>query len=364
MKFISKELHASLKKGHLRVGDVLLVTRGSLGMTASVTKEFEDANINAQLVLLRGDNETIDSRYLFFVVSSPDFFNQVMSNSSGTAQPQLPITPLKRLTIPVGSITIQRRIAGILSAYDDLIENNTRRIKILEQMAQAIYSEWFVHFRFPGYEKVKLVTSSLGPIPEGWHVKSIGQITSFLNRGLSPSYDQKGDSLVLNQKCIRGHHLSLAPARRQRKPIPSEKLIRFGDVLINSTGVGTLGRVAQVYNDMEQCTVDSHVTIVRPSPGVDIDFFGCALLKHEETFERLGVGATGQTELSRAAVGRVELTIPPGQVQRRFGKHVCSMRLAGVTISKQIANLHRTRDLLLPKLISGEVDVEQIEIAS
>src|SRR5207244_2184508 len=107
---------------------------------------------------------------------------------------------------------------------------------------------------------------------------------------------------VVNQKCIRDQRLSLEPARRQTKTIPPEKMVRFGDVLINSTGVGTLGRVAQVYENLGLCTVDTHVTVARPDPNTDLDFFGCALLGHAETFDRLGVGATGQTELSRTSI--------------------------------------------------------------
>jgi type I restriction enzyme S subunit len=164
---------------------------------------------------------------------------------------------------------VQRRIAGILSAYDGLIENNQRRIRILEEMARAIYREWFVLFRFPGHQKTELVTSPIGNIPQGWEVKKLGELTSFLSRGISPSYAEDGDSIVMNQKCIRDQRLTLDPARKQIKPIPADKRIRFGDVLINSTGVGTLGRVAQVYEKLVDCTVDTHVTIARPHTDTD-----------------------------------------------------------------------------------------------
>jgi type I restriction enzyme, S subunit len=222
-------------------------------------------------------------------------------------------------------------------------------------MARSLYREWFVNFRFPGHQKVPLVDSPLGPIPKEWEVRKIETLTSFLNRGLSPSYDDEGGSLVINQKCIRDQRLSLDPARHQQKPVPKEKLIKFGDVLINSTGVGTLGRVAQVYDNLEKCTVDTHVTIVRSNDTVDIDFFGLALLDRQETFERSGVGATGQTELSRTAIGQVQLALPPRTLQSRFGRLMRPMRSAITIMSKQIENLRRTRDLLLPRLISGEV---------
>jgi type I restriction enzyme S subunit len=181
----------------------------------------------------------------------------------------------------------------------------------------------------------------------------LGELTAFLNRGLSPSYDENGGSIVINQKCIREQRLSLDPARRQTKAIPPAKLVRFGDVLINSTGVGTLGRVAQVYQDLGQCTVDSHVTIARANHGADVDFFGYALLRKQETFDRLGAGATGQTELSRTSIANVVLAIPPIGIQRRFGELVRPIRSAAITLANQIQNLRRTRDFLLPQLLSG-----------
>lgn len=186
-------------------------------------------------------------------------------------------------------------------------------------------------------------------------MNKLGAIASYINRGITPTYDEDGESVVINQKCIRDQRLSLDPARRQSKVIPAEKQVRFGDVLINSTGVGTLGRVAQVYEALENCTVDSHVTIARVGSDNDLDFFGCSLLYRQEIFERLGVGATGQTELSRAAIAEVELAVPPRTIQHRFGEVVRGIRLASVAYGKRIQNLRRTRDLLLPRLLSGQI---------
>ena len=273
-------------------------------------------------------------------------------------QDNLSLDKLLSFPLPTPPLLVQRRIADILSAYDELIENNQRSIKILEEMARSLYREWFVHFRFPGHEKAKMARSPLGPIPEGWKVNKLGDLTAALSRGISPTYDDEGgDSKIINQKCIRDQRLSLEPARRQSKPIPPDKRIRFGDVLINSTGVGTLGRVAQVYENLEQCTVDTHVTIVRSKADTDVDFFGCTLLLKQEDFERSGVGATGQTELSRTAIGEVKIPTPSDSLQKRFGVLAHPMRTAANTLSKQTENLRRTRDLLLPRLLSGAIEL-------
>ena len=303
-------------------------------------------------VVTTRDPQVLTTRFLYYTLRP--MLSQFRSVSTGAATKFLTLTILNETEIEVPPLSAQRRIAGILTAYDELIENNQRRIKILEEMARSLYREWFVHFRFPGHDKVKMVSSRTGFIPEGWEVKKLGDLTAVLNRGISPTYDDEdGDSTVINQKCIRGQRLSLEPARRQSKPIPTDKRIRFGDVLINSTGVGTLGRVAQVYEDLDQCTVDTHVTIVRPKADTDVDFFGCTLLLKQEDFERLGIGATGQTELSRTAIGEVKIPTPPDSLQKRFGELARPMRTAANTLSKQIENLRHTRDLLLPRLLSG-----------
>lgn len=312
--------------------------------------------VNNHAHILRGKLGVADDTFLLACLNNADIKPFV----TGAAQPKLSQGNLRLIEIPLPPLPVQQRIASILSAYDELIENSQRRIKILESMARALYREWFVHFRFPGHETVPRIASPLGEIPQGWEVKKLGELTSYLNRGLSPSYDENGDSMVINQKCIRDQRLNTEPARRQAKQVPSDKRVRFGDVLINSTGVGTLGRTAQVYQELGECTVDTHVTIARPNAETDFDFFGCTLFSHQETFDRLGVGATGQTELSRASIANVDLVVPPTHVQGGFGALARTMRAAAMTHANRIQNLRRTRDLLLPRLLSGQIDVEAI----
>ena len=349
----------------LNEGDLIVAmteqAEGLLGSSAIIPRSGRYLhNQRLGLVQVRDQSEA-DKGFLYYLFNSKPVRQQIRGSASGTKIRHTAPSRIGEVKVSVPPLPFQRRIAGILSAYDDLIENNQRRIKILEEMARSLYCEWFVLFRFPGYDKVKMVHSSLGPIPQGWEVKKLGDLTVVLNRGISPTYDDEGgDSKVVNQKCIRDQRLSLEPARRQSKPIPPDKRIRFGDVLINSTGVGTLGRVAQVYEDLDQCTVDTHVTIVRPKADTDVDFFGCMLLLKQEDFERLGIGATGQTELGRTAIGEIEIPVSPDSLQKRFGALVHPMRTAANTLSKQTENLRRTRDLLLPRLLSGQVDIEAL----
>lgn len=304
-------------------------------------------------IVVKPKDELSSTRFFAYLLTAMN----LNRHAGGAAQPLVTQGTLKAVPAQVPGPPEQRRIASILSAYDDLIENNTRRIAILEEMARRIYEEWFVHFRFPGHESVRMVESELGAVPEGWNPTTLGATCAYINRGIAPKYDDTAQGVVINQKCIRGQRLSLSESRRQSKPVPREKSVKPGDVLINSTGVGTLGRVAQVMETLEHCTVDTHVSIVRPSSEVDTDFFGLALLSKQAHFEAQGVGSTGQTELSRARISDTEILMPPHLLQEQFGKLVRPMRLLAVRLQAKNGNLRATRDFLLPKLISGELDV-------
>ena len=353
---------------HVQSGDILISLTGShisqpnsvVGRVARHTESLPRCLLNqrAGKVIVK-DLSLCEPTFLFYALSERETLHAIAMLAHGAAsQANVSPTQVESIQIPLPPLCVQQRIAGILSAYDELIENSQRRIKILESMARAVYREWFVNFRFPGHESTPRITSPLGEIPQGWEVKKLGDISSYINRGITPRYDEEGDSVVINQKCVRDQRLNLEPARRQSKAIPSEKQICFGDVLINSTGVGTLGRVAQVYECLEKCTIDTHVTIARAASHIDLDFYGCCLLSLQETFERLGIGATGQTELGRAAIADIDLAVPPTALQCQFGSAVKGMRSAAETYGKQIKNLRRSRDLLLPRLLSGLINVD------
>ena len=256
---------------------------------------------------LRGKNGLL-TRFLRYVIADRSFTDYIKPIVTGVAVPHISSKQIQDYHFRLPPIETQRKIAAILSAYDDLIENNTRRLKILEEMARALYREWFVHFRFPGHEKVRMVDSPLGEIPEGWEAITVRDISDYINRGISPKYDDKSENIVINQKCIRDRSLNVEPSRRHLNKVPEDKLIRRGDILINSTGVGTLGRVAQIYQELPNCTVDSHVSIVRPGNKVAIDYFGLNLINQQDHFESLGTGSTGQAELNRDSIAN--LTFP------------------------------------------------------
>jgi type I restriction enzyme S subunit len=314
--------------------------------------------------MYRADRTKSDPRFLLYALMGESVQAQLKSLGSGATVEHVRVPDCERLIVRTPSLVTQRRIGGFLGAIDDLIENNRRRMELLEQMVQAIYREWFINFRYPGHENQKLIDSEVGPVPEGWEVMGIGDTCSYLNRGMAPNYAEDGLYLIINQKCIRDGRLSVEKARRQSKSVAEQKLVRFGDVLINSTGIGTLGRVAQVYQELKHVTVDSHVTIARPGRGLGIDWFGLSLTSLEAIFEARGVGSTGQTELSRDAISRELLVVPPVDFQHMFGDMVGSLRRLNGALAIQAEVAVSIKNSLLPRLVTGRIDVASLDLDS
>jgi type I restriction enzyme S subunit len=273
--------------------------------------------------------------------------------SQGAAQDNLSLEKLLAFKLVVPRVDEQRRIADILSAYDDLIENNRRRMTLLEEAARQLYREWFVRLRFPGYEHTRITQG----VPAGWERKPIATLTTFVNRGIAPHYDDDAEGLVINQKCIRNGRLDLTLVRHQSREFKPDRQVQPGDVLVNSTGEGTLGRVAQVISPILNCTVDTHVTIVRPKAEIGRHYFGMAVMDWEPRFSTMGRGATNQTELSRGQIGEAEILVPSHSLVQQFEEFAAPLFGQVVALMEQNQKLRAARDLLLPRLMSGEIAV-------
>lgn len=186
---------------------------------------------------------------------------------------------------------------------------------------------------------------------------TVGQVSSFIARGITPKYDDEANGTVINQKCIRDGRVTMGLARRQSKEVPLNKLISYGDVLVNSTGQGTLGRVAQFLDTIENCTADSHVTISRPAAGEPIFLYGQILASMEPYLESMGRGATNQTELSKHVVADLPFLRPPHYLAEEFESLAKNIVGQVQNLTRQNIILSKARDLLLPRLMNGEVSV-------
>ncbi|NBW76483.1 MAG: restriction endonuclease subunit S [Sphingomonadaceae bacterium] len=357
---VSIEHVERLAQHKLEVGDIVYGRRGDIGRKALIGDRERGWLCGTGCLRVTVGGGT-DPRFLFYRLGHPETVEAIRNRAIGATMPNLNTTILREVELTVPDLATQQRISSILGAYDDLIEVNRRRVAILEEMARGLFEEWFVRLRFPGSEGPGFDEVSDGALPRGWVLAMIGDVAGFVSRGIAPKYCDDVGTLVVGQKCIRDQKLSLALARRQSKPVPADKIVQPGDVLINSTGVGTLGRVAQAEEVPPGLTVDSHVTIVRPASQVDRDYLGACLMRMQPVFEALGAGSTGQTELARTAVQGLEIMWPPESLRARYGAAVRPMRELIAGLSTQAIKLASSRDLLLPRLISGQLSVEAAE---
>jgi type I restriction enzyme S subunit len=243
-------------------------------------------------------------------------------------------------------------------------------------MARALFQSWFVDFdpvraKLDGRKPTGIdpdvadlfpaafQETEAGYIPKGWRICNLSTLTEYLSRGIGPSYVEEGGVCVLNQKCIRDHYVDYSKSRRHdslKKPIIGRAL-KLHDLLVNSTGTGTLGRVAQLFELPETTIVDSHITIVRANQETDPFFLGINLTGRENEIEELGEGSTGQTELNRTRLGGLNIITPPLELQQAFGASIRPLVLQISENDKQSRTLATLRDTLLPKLLSGELSV-------
>jgi type I restriction enzyme S subunit len=276
---------------------------------------------------------------------------------------------LATLHVPVPPLPTQRRIAGILSAYDDLIENSQRRIKILEEMARRLYREWFVYFRFPGHEGCRSVESQLGEIPEGWEVTRLGDVTSKIGSGATPkggkgAYKSEGIHLIrsLNIYDYSFEFNNLAFIDEVQAAGLDNVEVKAEDVLLNITGA-SVARCAMVPSYLLPARVNQHVAIVRADKSKASSFYLLDAINsdfHKQQLLAFAQGGATREALTKDTISAFQIVLPPATLMNRYRGIAGDIHLQREVLLRQVQNLRLTRDLLLPRLLSGQIDVESL----
>ena len=352
-QFISKEKCDLLRKGKLQRHDIVYTTRGTVGNAAyySDSIPYEHVRINSGMVIIRPKEAIVCTEFLYQILKSDYYRPFFRKHCTGSAQPQLPIKNFSTIELDLPDLPVQCRIAGILSTYDDLIENNQKQIKLLEEAAQRLYKEWFIDLRFPGHENVKIVDG----IPQGWERMVLSEVTSVLKRGISPKYSDNGKYSVINQKCIRSSIIDISESRRQEKEYAPTLNLQDSDTVICSTGTGTLGRVGRVYGDYPNTTFDSHVTLVRAKENPNYIYH--VVKSQQEYLMGMGRGSTNQQELYRDVIERLVVLCPSQDILLKADRVLNAIHCKIKAVYLQNNLLVESRDRLLPKLMSGEIEV-------
>lgn len=332
--------------------DVLMSVRAPVG---DLNIAREKCVIGRGLCALR--TKLDNDRFLYYLLKGNN--KHITSFGSGAVYDAINRPSLENIILEVPDLPIQQKIASILSAYDDLIENNNRRIKILEEITQMIYDEWFVKFRFPGYSRVKMVDSELGKIPEGWEVKILSDIMDFQGGAQPPSnefidvYQDGYVRLIQIRDYESDSHITYVP--------DTNKLRKCNDMDIMIARYGA--SVARVCWGLEGAYNVALVKVLPKREGY-IEFLRSHLKSNY--FQKLLIGMSGraaQAGFNKRDIQSVRLPFPKkDDLVNHYQDFVSPMRKLVLNCKYQIGRLQQCRDLLLPKLISGEIDVEDIDI--
>jgi type I restriction enzyme, S subunit len=365
--FISESKYNEIKNkyGVPEIGDLLLTSVGSLGIPYIVKNGdrfyFKDGN----LTWFR-NFKGLESRYLYYWLLSPSGKAELNKSTIGSSQSAFTIVLLKSMVIELPPLDTQRKIASILSAYDNLIENNLRRIKILEEMAQNLYREWFVKFRFPGHENVRFVDSPLGLIPERWCIKNVEELCDYISRGVTPKYETGSGRFIINQKSNAGGEILSSYLKELVSDfvVPETKYARTGDLLINCLGEGTIGRVHLFLFPDNEWAVDQHMSICRSKnlPNIVYLYYVMNSPEGQAKIHSLKSGGTNMTTFNMSDLKAFAVVFPSELILEQFYKIAWDYLKLKKSLQQKVSILRRTRDLLLPKLISGEVDVSELDV--
>ena len=331
--FVSPQKADELLANNAHPGDVVFTQRGTLGQVGLIPHStgFERFVISQSQMKLTVDESKADPEFVYYYFRLPSTVERIKNLGFSSGVPHINLDILRNFEMSLPPLPTQRKIASILSAYDELIENNTRRIAILEEMAQSLYREWFVHYRYPGHEHVPLVTSPLGPAPQGWEVRRLGDVVELMyGKALKASDRQEGSYPVYGSSGVVGHH---------------------NTYLVEGPGivVGRKGNVGSVFLSADAFFPIDTAFYVRT--GLPLLYVFYAL--REITFINSDVAVPG---LNRSQAYLIPFLVPDGYLLSAFVEFVAPLLDEAGVLERKSANLRRTRDLLLPKLISDEVE--------
>ena len=353
---VTKEVYEKwTRRGKLQKGDVIFTREAPLGEVGLVREE-KNYFLGQRLVLFRANNKMCDGRFLMYSLLWRDNKQAIISKGVGSTVAHLRVPECENIEIKVPDLDVQHRIADILSAYDDLIENNQKQIKLLEEAAQRLYKEWFVDLRFPGHENTKIVDG----VPEGWRVASIADICDTVGGGTPStkiqSYYEKGDILWVTPTDIT-RNFSLALLDTEKKITPeglknsSAKMLPAETILMTSrASVGFFGMCKY-----EVCTNQGFISCIPKRENLQMYLLFNLKSRVEEIRQKAG-GST-YLEISKTVFRELKIILPKDEVLAEYQKNVHDIFDEIYCRTEMIKSLVDMRNRLLPKLMSGEVEV-------
>ena len=329
-----------------RPNDIIYSVVGSFGKPVLI-KDDRKFVFQRHIAILRPNSEIVDSRFLYYVMLSRDFYMQADTVAIGAAQRTISLSSLRNMKVELPPIPTQHRIATILSRYDTLIENSQKQIKLLEEAAQRLYKEWFVELRFPGHENTKMVDG----LPEGWERKAVSQLGEYLNGfAFKPSdWHELGRPIIKIKEM--GNGVGNDTPRNNGERVPAKYLVKAGDLLFSWSAT-----LMVIVWSGEEGWLNQHLFKVTPSEGIGREFLLQSLSNAIEEFQNLTTGST-MKHIQRNKLDQVFVNVPNDEIMELYNNVSEKVREEILHLSSQIRLLAEARDRLLPRLMGGEMEV-------
>lgn len=354
-----------------KVGDVVIASAGQGKTRGQVAYCLVDTYINQSIIAIRTNPILLDSKYLFYNLTSRYNELRLLSDSS-SSRGSLTVKIFEDLNVSIPKLEKQKKIAKFLSNYDDLIENNNRRIKILEEMAQKIYKEWFIDFKFPGHETTTFKDSPLGKIPNDWEVKKVVELST-LSKGKSYKsselVDKKDGLPFLNLKCVErdggfkreGLKWFCGKYNDNHIVLPEDIIMAVTDMTQERKLVARPARIPHNWYKKYIMSMD----LVKLVANNDINkTYLYSLLKYSNFSDEVKNHANGVNvlHLNPQNIEQFELVVASEPLRNNFGEIAKRIFNQIDVLYLKNENLKQTRDILLPRLISGEINVGNMEV--
>ena len=348
--FVPQEYYDRLdSKRKAQVGDVLYSVVGSFGIPVYIKKNQKFV-FQRHIAILR-PNEKILPRFLYYTMLSRDFYAKADAAAIGAAQRTVSLTALRNIEIDVPTIEEQSKIVDVLSVYDDLIENNKKQIKLLEEAAHRLYKEWFVDLRFPGHENIPIIDG----VPQGWRLDAVKSVVSLLSGYAFKSSDfvDNGKYGIVTIKNVQDGNFdgeNVNTITEFPSKMPSHCVLNNGDILLSLTG--NVGRVCLVNGD--KYLLNQRVAKLDSK----YPAYAYCLFRNKDMFDIMNNLANGaaQQNLSPIRTENVKILVPNDSLIGIFENVVSPMISKILVLNKANNDLKQARDRLLPKLMSGELE--------
>lgn len=343
------------KRKLLPKNSICIVCIGTIGKMCITSQcSFTNQQLNSIIV----DQNKYDPIYLYYLMRMCIPLVKQLNAGSASGRENVNKSSFENIEIEVHEQSVQRKIAAILSNYDRLIENNTRRIKILEEMARSLYNEWFVKFRFPGYEQTKMVDSEFGLIPEGWEASKLGDIAQEVRRSVNPTQIDP-ETPYLGLEHLPRKSIALLEWGTASQVQSTKLIFKRGEILFGKIRPYFHKVVVVPFDGV--CSSDAIVISAKAS-----DYFPIVLAcVSSEEFVSHATQTSQGTKMPRAnwdVLIKYPVVVPPLPLLLCFNEFTQNVVEQIQNFVSRNRNLRQTRDLLLPKLISGEIDVKNLDI--